>query len=144
MQLDTHIDIAASPRRVWDVLTDFSRYPQWNPFIREIRGEVREGARLHVRLGPPDGRVMTFRPVVTQAEPDRSFAWLGTLMASWLFSGAHEFHLEPLDSNRTRFHHREAFAGILVPFLRKSLQNDTRRGFILMNEAVKAEAEKPH
>ena len=142
MEIETQIDIDAPPERVWDVLTDFERHPEWNPFIREIRGEVREGAPLYVRLGPPDGKPMTFKPVVTSAEPARSFSWLGTLLAPWVFRGEHEFRLDPLGAGRTRFHHGEAFGGVLVPVLRKSLDTATRRGFELMNEALKAEAEK--
>lgn len=128
MTVQTHIDIDASPGRVWAVLTDFARYPAWNPFIREIRGEAREGARLHVRLGPPDGTPTTFTPVVTRAGPGREFSWLGTLVASWVFSGEHRFRLETLGDGQTRFHHGEAFDGALVPLLRKRLDTDTRRG----------------
>ena len=142
MQIQTHIDIDAAPERVWAVLTDFTRHPSWNPFIREIRGEVREGARLYVRLGPPDGKPMTFKPVVTQAEHGRSFAWRGTLLAAWVFSGEHAFRLEALGPARTRLHHGEVFGGLLVPFLKRSLNTDTRRGFELMNEALKREAEQ--
>ena len=142
MEIQTQIDIDASPERVWSVLTDFERHPDWNPFIREIQGEVRKGAKLHVRLGPPDRKPMTFKPVVTSVEPARSFSWLGMLLASWVFKGEHKFRLELLDSGRTRFHHGEAFGGLLVPFLKKSLDTDTKRGFQLMNEALKTEAEK--
>ena len=142
MEIQTQIDIDAPPKRVWAVLTDFERHPTWNPFIREIRGEPREGAQLYVRLAPPDGKPMTFKPVVTSAEPNRAFAWLGKLFASWVFAGAHRFRLEPLAADWTRFHHGEAFSGLLVPLIKRRLDTDTRRGFELMNEALKAEAEK--
>ena len=52
-ELRTDIEIEASPARVWEVLMDFERYAEWNPFVREIRGDAREGATLHVHLGPP-------------------------------------------------------------------------------------------
>ena len=30
--------------KVWQVLTDFAHFPDWNPFIREIIGTVMEGS----------------------------------------------------------------------------------------------------
>lgn len=141
MTLATHVDIDAPPERVWAVLTDFEQHPRWNPFIRHISGAVEKGARLHVVLGPPDSKPMTFKPTVTRAEPARALSWLGTLVAKWVFAGEHTFRLEPLADGGTRFHHGETFSGLLVPFLRKSLDTDTRRGFEAMNAALKAEAE---
>ena len=32
------------------VVTDFAAYPEWNPFIRRISGDLREGTRLEVRI----------------------------------------------------------------------------------------------
>ena len=141
MTVATQIDINAPPERVWAVLTNFEQHPRWNPFIRHISGVVEEGARLHVTLGPPDGKAMTFKPVVTRAEPAQALAWLGTLLARWVFAGEHTFLLEPLLDGGTRFHHGEKFTGLLVPFLRKSLDTDTRHGFEAMNAALKVEAE---
>ncbi|MEM1270336.1 MAG: SRPBCC domain-containing protein [Bacteroidota bacterium] len=141
MTLSTYIDIDAPTDQVWAALMDFESYPQWNPFIREIRGEARRGARLFVRLGPAGKSPMTFKPAVTSVEPNRKFAWLGTLVAGWLFSGEHTFELEPLGSGSTRFHHRETFSGLLLPLLRNSLDTDTRAGFEQMNEALKARVE---
>ncbi|MGF1663466.1 MAG: SRPBCC family protein [Kineosporiaceae bacterium] len=34
----TTIDIDAGPQAVWDVLTDFPAYPEWNPFMDRIDG----------------------------------------------------------------------------------------------------------
>jgi uncharacterized protein YndB with AHSA1/START domain len=53
-ELTAEIEIAASPDRVWEVLTDLDAYPAWNPFIRRASGELREGARLEVVIQPPD------------------------------------------------------------------------------------------
>jgi len=36
----TEILIQAPPTRVWQVLTDFGAYPQWNPFIVSLQGEA--------------------------------------------------------------------------------------------------------
>ena len=57
-----------------------------------------------------------------------------------LFDGRHRFDLEPTGSG-SRLVHREFFHGILVRVLRKSLDSQTRPGFELMNEALKARAE---
>lgn len=37
-QLYTEITIKATPEKVWAVLTDFSAYPSWNPFVKSIKG----------------------------------------------------------------------------------------------------------
>jgi hypothetical protein len=42
-ELRREIEIDAPPERVWAVVTDFAAYPEWNPFIRRIRGELHEG-----------------------------------------------------------------------------------------------------
>ena len=46
-EIHTEIEIHAPAERVWQVLTDFAAYPQWNSFIRRVEGEIRAGARLH-------------------------------------------------------------------------------------------------
>lgn len=143
MELETCIDINASPERVWEVLTDFEEHPQWNPLIRELRGRLAMGEELYVRLGPPDQKPMTFRPRVVEldegAEP--RFAWRGKILAGWIFAGVHRFALERLAEGSTRFYHSEQFGGLLIPMLKTTLRQDLRRAFELMNEALKQKAE---
>src|SRR5215475_136801 len=52
--IETEIATRGTPERVWAVLTDFRKYPEWNPFIRDASGELAIGARLKVRVHPPD------------------------------------------------------------------------------------------
>ena len=35
-ELRSQIEIEAPADRVWQVLTDFATYPEWNPFIRRV------------------------------------------------------------------------------------------------------------
>jgi hypothetical protein len=39
-------------RRRWALLADTASYSEWNPFIPHLAGELREGAKLEVRLEP--------------------------------------------------------------------------------------------
>ncbi len=98
--LRTETDIAGSLERVWDVLTDFDGYPQWNPFIRRIDGVLAPRARLSVRIHPPAGRAITFRPVVLRVEPDRHLSWRGRTLIPGLFDGEHVFEIAPAPGSR--------------------------------------------
>ena len=92
--IETAIDIHASAARVWSILTDFSAYSAWNPFITAAEGEARPGARLRITIAPPGRRPMTFRPVVLVAVPEQELRWLGRLLLPGLFDGEHAFRLE--------------------------------------------------
>ena len=142
-ELHSEIEINASVERVWDILTDFASYPQWNPFIRRISGEPKTGERLEVRLEPPGGMGITLRPTVLNAEPNRELRWLGRLLVKGLFDGEHSLAIQQLGENRVRFVQSEAFNGLLVPLLARSLDKSTRRGFEEMNRALKVRAEVP-
>jgi hypothetical protein len=135
--LITEIDIAASPARVWEVLTDFAAWPRWNPFIRQIAGSLTVGARLTTRMHPTGGRPMTFRPMVTEVAPGTAFAWRGRLLLPGLFDGLHRFRLAPMQGG-TRLHHSEHFNGILLYAMDVAR---FRPDFEAMNRALKAEAE---
>jgi hypothetical protein len=142
-QLRTEIDIQASPDRVWEVLTDFAAYPDWNPFITQARGTARVGERLTNRMQPVGGRGVTFRPTVLQADPGRRLRWLGRLVAPGIFDGEHTFTIERLGDGGVRLVQEERFRGLLVPLMARSLDRRTLPGFELMNRALKRRAERP-
>jgi hypothetical protein len=141
-ELRSEIEIEASAERVWQLLTDFAHFPQWNPFIRRASGNVKLGQRLEVTIQPSGANGMTFRPTVLKAEPNRELRWIGHLLIPGIFDGEHIFTIEPLGTNRVRFIQREIFTGLLVPLFAKGLDTDTQRGFGEMNQALKVQAEQ--
>lgn len=142
LELHSEIEIHASAEHVWQLLTDFASFPNWNPFIRRASGEIRVGAHLIVNIQPSGARGMTFKPTVLKAEPNRELRWLGRLMLPGLFDGEHVFTIEPLGNKRVSFTQREIFNGVLVSLLARSLKSDTQRGFEEMNQALKTRAEQ--
>ena len=130
------IDIEAEPEVVWSHLTDLAAYTEWNPFITAATGEVVPGRRLELRMEPPGGRAVTFRPHVTAVSAGSTLEWLGHLGVPGLFDGRHRFDLIPAESG-THVVQSEAFSGLLVRPLRRSLDTGTRAGFEAMNAALR-------
>lgn len=141
-ELQTEIEIDASAEKVWHVLTEFEKFPQWNPFIRRISGELKLGARLEVHMQLPGGRSMTFKPKVLKVEPNREFRWKGKVLLPGIFDGEHIFTVDPLEEKRVRFTQREIFTGLFVPLFFRGMDKTTRRGFEEMNQVLKSMAER--
>lgn len=140
-ELYSEVEIHASPGRIWEILTDFSHYKEWNPFIRSIGGDLVEGGHLTAELRPPGSAGMTIRPVLLKAEHPREIRWKGHLFFSGLFDGEHVFEILPEGTGRCRFVQREIFSGLLFPLLTPMLKGGTARGFAAMNAALKERAE---
>lgn len=137
LQIHTNIIINATPEKVWAVLTDFPAYPEWNSFIRSIRGEIAVSNTIQVDI---DG--MKFSPRVLRFSKYEEFQWKGKLFIPGLFDGKHRFFLSRNADGTTLFIQEEEFSGILIPFLRGKLQNEILPKFNRMNEELKARVER--
>ena len=140
-EIETQIDISTTTERLWSILTDFSAYPGWNPFIRAIKGSIETGQRLTVSIQPTGGKAMTFRPTVLLATPNTELRWLGHFLIPGIFDGEHYFKIAQRDTGQVRFTQGERFSGLMVGMAKASLDRGTKAGFIAMNAALKALAE---
>ena len=130
----TRID--APPLAVWAVLTDLSRYPEWNPLFREASGEIAVGSRITLRaVQPANGRLMTVRAKIVAADPGAELRWTSSLPA--IMSGEHSFVLTPLDGG-TRLAQTEIYGGLLAATI--SVPR-TETIFQALNDALKQRVE---
>lgn len=135
------IEIRAPLELVWQVLTEFPAYPEWNPHLRQVRGRPGQGRRLSVLSQPPGARAVRLRPRIIDWTPPHELRWRASFVAERLFSGEHGFRLEPLGADRVRFVQDETFRGLLVPLYSRLRLPATRRGFEQMNQALRERAE---
>lgn len=136
------IEIEAPAERVWQVLTDFGRYPEWNPFLRSVEGSVLKRGRLKVTLQPDGRKPLHYRPRVVTLRPPRELRWTARLPVPGLLRGEHRFVVERLDDRRSRLIHEKRVRGLLVPFMRRRLEGPVKRGFEAMGLALKRTAER--
>lgn len=132
------IDIGAPPLEVWAILTDLSRYHEWNPLFVEAAGNVAVGQRVTLRgKHPANGRLMTVKPKITVARPGTELRWTSSLPG--IISGEHAFTLTAAGSG-TRVVQSETFRGLLARFQGKTFAN-AEASFQALNEALKQRAE---
>ena len=133
--IDTTVDIDAVPDAVWDVLTDFASYQEWNPGMR-IEGAPEVGNRLHVHLTG-----MSFKPKVLSAIPGKELRWLGKLGLRRIAAGEHYFVLTTNDDGTTRLNHGERYSGALVALAKGSSAN-SGAAYEAFSQALKQRVEQ--
>jgi uncharacterized protein YndB with AHSA1/START domain len=69
------VDIDATPERVWDVMIDVEKWPEWTQSMSSVKrldpGELREGSRVRIKQPKLAPTTMT----ITHIERDKCFTW---------------------------------------------------------------------
>lgn len=110
-ELRAEATIAAPPDRVWSLVTDVSRMPDWSPeLVRMLplkRGGMRRG-QWYVGINRRKAVVWPTRNVVAVLEPGRVVAWDTTSSgARWIWEieasgeGTHVVHRRPVPERLT-------------------------------------------
>jgi uncharacterized protein YndB with AHSA1/START domain len=135
IRIETSVSIAAPPERVWDVLTDFGAFPDWNPLVLRAAVEARVGARLRLLIAQPDGSGVRRRlsARIDEWRPGERLGWTG---GPWpIFRGHHWFDLTPQDGG-TLLRHGETMSGLYPWLSRRTIGARFRPGYEAMNEAL--------
>jgi len=137
--IDTAIAINAPSEKVWEKLTDFSAYPDWNPMIVRLDGYARVGSRLKFVVRQMSGKLLNLKARFKRVDPARELRWVGGLPG--IFRGEHYFVIEPTGEHSCRFRHGETFSGLLIPLLKLFLEFKGRPLYLGLNNALRGEVE---
>ena len=129
--------IEAPPERVWGVLVDTSKWPEWDPYCERIEGEVALGAKVKAftKLSPGRG----FGVKVSELDEPRQMVWSGG-MPLGLFKGVRTYTLEPRADGGTDFSMTEVFSGPMLALIGGSIP-DMSEAFEAFVGGLKARAE---
>ena len=130
--IHTSINIAATPAQVWTVFSDFEAYPNWNPFLAEISGEIEVGNTIKINAAG-----MKFSPEVLVYQEEEALEWIGRLLFKGIFDGRHYFRLHANSDGTTTFEQGEYFSGFLIPIFKGKMLNQTKANFEAMNAKLK-------
>lgn len=142
MELKETQHIHACVECVWDVLTDFAVYGDWNPFIRRCECDLQPGRAIvmQVVLGR---RVVKQKEWISAVEPYNYLAY-GIKPVLRLLRSHRSHTLEPLPDGTCRYTSHFQLSGLLSPIIEMLMGRAMREGFAGMSQALAARAEALH
>ena len=114
MSASASLTISAPPHEVWEVVTDFARYPEWDSGVLEIEGSANPGGIVRMRSELSADRMVRMR--VTEVEEPHRLVLVGGLPLK-LFRAERVFDIEPTKKG-SRLTVTETAGGLLRPFVR--------------------------
>ncbi len=129
-------EIAATPERIWHLLTDADDMVRWNSTLKSMSGTIGRGGS--VRMEVPEAPGQVFEIQVTTFTPPREMVW--TQGNAIFFRGERTYRLTPRSADVTQFEMIEVFAGLALPMAASRLP-DFKPIFERYAADLKAEAE---
>jgi uncharacterized protein YndB with AHSA1/START domain len=140
MQLRAGVDVAAPPDRVWDVLVDVERWPEWTESVTSVRrldaGPLAVGSR--VEISQP--RIPTGTYTVTALAPGSGFTWQQRQPGSAV-TAHHE--CAPLPDGSCRVELTVVMSGPVGGIVGRLYRTLTERYLAMEAAGLKARAEDP-
>lgn len=129
------IIINQPPEKIWQVLTDTDQYDAWNPVMKLLEGEIKEGNKVKYRFTQDEKNISEIPSTVKEVIPNKLLNQGGGL--PFVITFDHQYILEP-KGEHTRLIIHEDYQGIWVNFWNPT---PVELAYKRLNEAIKKRAE---
>jgi hypothetical protein len=137
IEIKETFEVNESIDKVWEFLTNFAKYPDWNPYLRKVTGEFKVNAPLWVQIHYPFWPPIIVKPQVAAITPPYSFSWKGSFIIPGWLDGLFLVVLYPLSPEKTRIVIKERLEGVfLLPFFIPALAAQIRISIQKMRDAI--------
>jgi len=130
-----NITISANPERIWSVLTDIEKWPNWNSKIKnpKLKEELNIGVSFTWKTNGSKikSQIHTFNP-------NRAIGWIGQ---NFVAKAIHNWYLEPT-KNGTKVTVEESMEGWLIQIMSKKMNNILKEDIKYWLQQLKIECEK--
>ena len=142
--IDATLDIEAPAERVWQVITDFPRYGEWNPFLRACSTTLKPGDPIDLQVQLFGSGPRPQREWMLTHTPGKEFSYSMKPAPLGALHSRRSHTVTPLGSGRCRYESHFEIAGWLQPLVRGLLGGKLEQGFAGMTAGIKSRAENLH
>jgi len=101
---------------LFQIVSDFNKYPEWNTIIPNAKGELKIGTTLELTLNM-GGKTKPFNPQVIAVDQGKRFSLCEILITKGIGELTHQFEFIPLPNDKTEFIQTWTGKGILVKMM---------------------------
>ncbi|GLS26828.1 SRPBCC domain-containing protein [Marinibactrum halimedae] len=130
----SEVFIPVSPDKVWSVIVDTQKYPEWNPVMEVLDGELKEGQTVRYRFHQDEDNSYEIPSKVKKIEPSSLLNQTGGMVGMLTFN--HRYVLTP-ESNGTRVVIHEDYRGVGAAFWNPA---PVGAAYERLNQAIKVRA----
>jgi uncharacterized protein YndB with AHSA1/START domain len=137
------VEIDAPAAFVWDVLVDYRRYPEWNPYTIAVETTLGIGERIDLTLPNPDGSDGTFvnREFIRVVDPPHHLRYDTGDEMEGIFAIRDQYIAE-LGPDRCAYYTTDTLSGEHAALVMELNGDWVKAGFDSVAYALKARAEQ--
>lgn len=141
--IESKIEIHAPLELVWEVLTDFDTYSEWNSFTPKIECDLKEGNPVHLHVDmKQNNKIRIQTETLLWVKEKESIAW--GITAAFPVKTERAQILTSLNENVTVYYTYDKFWGFLVPLVMLLYKDHIQKGFDAVSTSLKQRAEFLH
>ncbi|MDP9181147.1 MAG: SRPBCC domain-containing protein [Actinomycetota bacterium] len=136
------VEIEAPQQLVWDVLTDYARYPAWNPYTVRVETTLEIGSVIDLHLPDPANPGTTFvNSEYVRAVDAPHYLRYDTAEEIPGMLAVREQWVTDLGGGRSSYRTTDLFSGEIAAFVHEQTGAWVKAGFDEVAHALKARAE---